>query len=853
MADGGRGGRMVDLRAAGRCLTVCCNAPAGRPRYRSVQQWPPRSADPGRAKSTGPQPSAAGAKIPSPPDGGTGAGNALIGVPSRPGVLRPPIALLLAVAAALAVNTVGTGGDAHADHDHAEVVIHIEHSDEPVHKNVTVAVGGAVTWRDAGYAGVMHHILSGTSSDDWSDMPIDSGRFGGGVPDSSFVFRFNEADTYQWVCQIHPWITGTVTVVDDTHARPSSDSHATPPYPDWSRLHNSMIAVADAYNHRVQVFYPNGTLAFAFGQYGHDLGMLDSPVDVAFGGDQRIAVAGHGGVQVFHPDGVLRIPSAAIGVAVDGGSGRIATVEYGDSRIWVHHPNGTIAFAFGSYGAGPRQFVSPVDVAFGPDGRIAVADPGHYDEVFHPNGTFMFETKGLFDDYGAPNGIAFDPNGGTVSTSFQNGWIAHHNSSGAHVGYPDVELVPQAPGSDPLSYSRFVAQNPVDVAALPDGRIVVLSGRGIVNVFNPNGTVALAFGPYVASGQVSSPSGIDVFHGPAFPGAGADGAPHPTVDVAGLAVQGGRFNFTAAGDADRLTIDVSGLAVQGGPPLDGPAPNTAIFPPSGFTVAASFATLSFPPGVTAAHVPDDGRLALRVSADVPDDARVQAALAYEGSGRVELQRVVEVGGEQGRVEFDMPVRILLNGQAGARAFYIDGADGAITPIDRTCAADDTARVHRHMGGAGECQMDSADGGKIIYTYHFTRFGTVLSEHAAPPAFRTCAVRPGSPSLGVNVRPGEHSAPVQQALINSGSAPFAHVDITATPWRGDLPASVTEVSMSGPGGSYTALAEQGIPVARGLGGGEVAPLWFRLNLIPYGETQAGTLVQTVTYEAVCSTP
>ena len=616
-----------------------------------------------------------------------------------------------------------------------------------------------------------------------------------------------------------------------------------------------MIAVADAYNHRVQVFHPNGTLAFAFGQYGHELGMLDSPVDVAFGHDQRIAVAGHGGVQVFHPDGVLRIHGAAIGVAVDGGSGRIATVEYGDSRIRVHHPNGTIAFAFGSYGAGPRQFVSPVDVAFGPDGRIAVADPGHYDEVFHPNGTFMFETKGLFDDYGAPNGIAFDPNGGTVSTSFRNGWIAHHNSSGDHVGYPDVELVPQAPGSDPLSYSRFVARNPVDVASLPDGRIVVLSGRGTVNVFSPNGTVALAFGPHVAPGQISSPSGIDVFHGPAFPGAdaGAGGAPHPTVDVAGLAGQGGRFNFTAAGDADRLTIDLAGLAGQGGPPLDGSAPNTAVFPPSGFTVAASFATLSFPPGVTAAHVPDDGQLALRVSADVPDDARVQAALAYGGSGRVVLQRVVEVGSEQGRVKFDMPVRILLDGQAGARAFYIDGADGAITPIDRACAADDTARVHRHLGGAGECQMDSADGGKIIYTYHFTRFGTVLSEHAAPPTFRTCAVRPGAPSLGVNVRPGEHSAPVQQTLINSGSAPFARVDITATPWRGDLPASVTEVSMSGPGGGYTALAEQGIPVARGLGGGEVAPLWFRLNLAPYGEAQAGTLVQTVTYEAVCSAP
>ena len=77
-----------------------------------------------------------------------------------------------------------------------------------------------------------------------------------------------------------------------------------------------------------------------------------------------------------------------------------------------------------------------------------------------------------------------------------------------------------------------------------------------------------------------------------------------------------------------------------------------------------------------------------------------AALAYEGSGRVALQRVVEVGSASGRVEFDMPVGILLEGQAG-RAFYIEGGtDGGITPIDHACAADDAARVHRHLAGAG---------------------------------------------------------------------------------------------------------------------------------------------------------
>lgn len=88
-------------------------------------------------------------------------------------------------------------------------------------------------------------------------------------------------------------------------------------------------------------------------------------------------------------------------------------------------------------------------------------------------------------------------------------------------------------------------------------------------------------------------------------------------------------------------------------------------------------------------------LALYVSSSVPDNGTVQDALAYDGSGRVALRTVVEVGGPDARVRFDMPVRISLEGQAGGRAFYIDGegAGGAIVPIDCMYAADDTDRAH----------------------------------------------------------------------------------------------------------------------------------------------------------------
>ena len=313
------------------------------------------------------------------------------------------------------------------------------------------------------------------------------------------------------------------------------------------------------------------------------------------------------------------------------------------------------------------------------------------------------------------------------------------------------------------------------------------------------------------------------------------------------------LDFTASGDAANLTIDVAGLAGPDDPPLDGSASSTVTFPPGVTHVATSFATVTFPPGVTAAHVPTDGRFALHITAEVPDDARVQGALAYEGSGRVTLQRVVEVGSSTARVEFDMPVRILLENQTGGRAFYIDGGAGGglITPIDMACAADDAGSVHVHLGGVGECQMDSAGGDKIIYTYHLTKFGTVLSERAVPPpTVHTCSVSIGVPDPSVNVRPGEYSDLLWQTVVNSGSAQFAHVNLTATPWSNGLPASATEVAEEG--GSYRPLVER-IAVASGLEGGEVASVWFRLNLTPYDEVHADTLVQTVTYQAVCRVP
>ena len=649
-----------------------------------------------------------------------------------------------------------------------------------------------------------------------------------------------------------------------------------------------MILVWDLGSSRTQAFYPNGTFAL-----DHWLSYFDS-TDVA-----------------FYPDG------------------RLVRVEAGGSSVHVFYPNGTRMLSFGTLGLDPGEFRSIRTVAVdpSPDGLIFIRDRGHGTQAFYPNGTFAFPLEAglrgthLYDRIAVGlDGRIFTAGGyGPVDVHYPNGtWAFAFGPDGLVTG--------------PIVADEVFDNDVPNVAVGPDGRVFLLTDEGrssSVRVHYPNGTFDHSFGSWArtstfavgSDGRVYAPGSfytIHVYHPNgtfafpfgtlgrdqgefdtihaivAVPGPNPTWPPGPPPAPVTVVIEpgapAGPLNFTDAGHAANLTIDVAGLAGPGGAPLDGSASSVVTFPPTETSVAASFATVTFPPDVTAAHVPAGGRLALRVTADVPDDARAQGALAYEGSGRVTLQRVIEVGGASGRVTFDMPVRILLEGQAGGRAFYIEGAGGTITPIDQACAADDTARVHRHLGGAGECQVDSADGNKIIYTYHLTMFGTALPVGAAPPpVVHTCSVAIGMPDLGMSARAGERSAPVRQEVINSGSAPFDNVGLMATPWLAaqgagplpsgpapappapvfgtasarmstvltaslvwSLPASVTEISTAAAGGPYTALADE-TAVARGLGGGDSSPLWFRLNLSSHGDAQGGTLVQEVTYQATCRVP
>ncbi len=298
------------------------------------------------------------------------------------------------------------------------------------------------------------------------------------------------------------------------------------------------------------------------------------------------------------------------------------------------------------------------------------------------------------------------------------------------------------------------------------------------------------------------------------------------------------INSTGAGDAARPAVNVTGLAA---------------IPDSYGHVAiiTSFAEVSFPPGATPAPSPAGGLLKLYLAPRGPSAADVAGAFGVAASAGVAVLPVVEVGGGDTRIAFDLPVRIRLVGQADGSAFYVDAA-GAVVPIDAVCAADNTTAVHAQLGGSGECHTDSAAGAdKIVYTYHLTPFGTARGPDGGPVvADCRIALGPGEVGFG-NVQPGGRSGTAGQAVTSTGTMPLAAVTISAGNWTGAdgiapaMPASATSVMSAA--GEWTPL------------GGEVAiavqedgtQAQFRLD-VPQGAA-AGGASQVVTYTASCRAP
>lgn len=87
---------------------------------------------------------------------------------------------------------------------------------------VTIDAGGVVSW---GNDDVAAHTVTSGSSSSGPDGLFDSGLF---MPGTAFSFRFEEAGEYPYYCMVHPWMEGTVMVVDDVPPGGASGAVATP-------------------------------------------------------------------------------------------------------------------------------------------------------------------------------------------------------------------------------------------------------------------------------------------------------------------------------------------------------------------------------------------------------------------------------------------------------------------------------------------------------------------------------------------------------------------------------------------------------------------------------------------------
>lgn len=263
----------------------------------------------------------------------------------------------------------------------------------------------------------------------------------------------------------------------------------------WPRhiaVYDNFLYVADADNHRVQIF--NISTPSAPG-YVATLGQTGS--------------LGSANNQFRRPQGV----------AVDASYIYVADTE--NQRVQVFNRN-TLAYVTtigGSYGTGNNQFKYPTDVAVDASGNIYVADYGNkrvqqfnssrvYQRTYGTTGDSYVEAN---DRFYHPEGVAVGPDGSIYIAEGYGHRLVKLNAAG----------IPQwtvgeagQPGDDNAHFGYLQ-----DVSVGPDGRIYTVEGWGLapympggnhrVQIFNPDGTYSGGFGGWGDGNyQFKAPTGI---------------------------------------------------------------------------------------------------------------------------------------------------------------------------------------------------------------------------------------------------------------------------------------------------------------------------------------------------------
>jgi PKD repeat protein len=267
----------------------------------------------------------------------------------------------------------------------------------------------------------------------------------------------------------------------------------------WPRhiaIYGNRLYVADADNHRIQIFDISNPAAPA---YAGTLGTTGSP--------------GSGNNQFNTPQGV----------AVDANYIYVADTENHRVQIFNRNTLAYVATIGGSYGTGNNQFKFPTDVAVDAAGNIYVADYANK-RVQQYNSSRVYQrtygTTGVSyvaanDRFYYPEGVAVGPDGSIYVVEGYGHRLVKLNAAG--VPQWTVGEAGQS-GSDNTHFTYLH-----DVAVGPDGRIYTVEAWGSaryapgnnhrLQIFNPDGSYYGGFGGYGSGNyQFIGPHGIAIDH-----------------------------------------------------------------------------------------------------------------------------------------------------------------------------------------------------------------------------------------------------------------------------------------------------------------------------------------------------
>ena len=101
--------------------------------------------------------------------------------------------------------------------------------------NVSVGVGDIVTWTNTDAQ--LHTVSSGNGPNDNTTGSVFDTGFSTFKPGTTFSHTFQTAGTFNYYCQLHPWMTGMVTV--GAASTPTPTTNATTPTPTINATTNS--------------------------------------------------------------------------------------------------------------------------------------------------------------------------------------------------------------------------------------------------------------------------------------------------------------------------------------------------------------------------------------------------------------------------------------------------------------------------------------------------------------------------------------------------------------------------------------------------------------------------------------